>query len=89
MPVKEKVRRKRSERGNWLVVTYLDEEQGVGMVPKVRKYRAWWVVVDSDGAGRVGRCTRCGRELYLNLPMGLKAVAMYMRAFVEEHRACK
>jgi hypothetical protein len=48
-----------------------------------------WVVVDGDGKGQVGRCTRCGDTLTLKLPMGLKAVAMYMGAFVEEHSHCK
>ena len=45
--------------------------------------------MDGDGAGQVGRCTRCGDALVLKLPMNLAAVALYMEAFVEEHRYCK
>jgi hypothetical protein len=48
-----------------------------------------WIIVDGDGAGQVGRCTRCGDALVLKLPMNLAAVALYMEAFVEEHRYCK
>jgi hypothetical protein len=48
-----------------------------------------WIVVDGDGAGQVGRCLRCGDTLKLKLPMHLSAVALYMEAFVEEHRYCK
>ena len=55
----------------------------------LRKSRAWWVILDSDGAGRVGRCTRCGTELNLKLPMRLKAFILYLKAFTEEHSGCK
>lgn len=50
--------------------------------------RGSWVVVDGDGQGQIGRCTRCGDTLRLKLPMNLEAVALYMRAFVEEHLHC-
>jgi hypothetical protein len=55
----------------------------------MKKGRAWWVEYDSDGLGRVGRCTRCGRVLKVILPMSLKAFVLYSRAFVEEHSDCK
>jgi hypothetical protein len=48
-----------------------------------------WIKVEADGAGKVGRCERCGDVLTLRLPMVLSAVALYMLAFVEEHRHCK
>jgi hypothetical protein len=53
------------------------------------KRRAHWVVVDGDDEGQIGRCTRCGGVLRVKLPMHLKALAMYMEAFVEEHIHCK
>ena len=45
-----------------------------------------WVVVGGLKDGDLGRCTRCGGVLRLKLPMILAAVALYMEAFVEEHR---
>jgi hypothetical protein len=47
-----------------------------------------WVVVGGLKEGDIGRCTRCGAVLRLALPMNLYAVALYMQAFVEEHRYC-
>lgn len=47
-----------------------------------------WITVEGDGKGRIGMCTHCGDILTLRLPMSLKAVALYMQAFVEEHRYC-
>jgi len=52
------------------------------------KSRASWVIFDSDGKGQIGRCTRCGDILKLELPMNLKAAVLYMRAFVEDHLYC-
>jgi len=51
--------------------------------------RTPWIVTGGDDNGQVGRCTRCGNILILKLPMSLKAVVLYMKAFVEEHRHCK
>jgi hypothetical protein len=52
------------------------------------KTRASWVIFDSDGKGQIGRCTRCGDILKLELPMNLKAAVLYMRAFVADHLYC-
>ncbi len=48
-----------------------------------------WIIVDGDGKGQVGRCTRCHTAFSLKLPMNLTAAILYIRAFVEEHRNCK
>lgn len=47
-----------------------------------------WVIVEADGKGQMGRCTRCGGVLTLKLPINLAAAVLYMRAFVQEHKYC-
>jgi hypothetical protein len=54
-----------------------------------KPFKSEWVILDSDGQGRIGRCTRCGDVLRLKLPMSLKAFAMYLTAFAEEHCHCE
>jgi hypothetical protein len=48
-----------------------------------------WVVAEFDGAGQVGRCTRCGEVLRLKCPMRLTAVCLYMEGFCAEHSCCQ